>query len=189
MFLYHSLRPLKVEEEVKILESLIEAELPATMHLVIQLAQHLRSATEPNLHSLASSLSTRQLLRIAKRLKVNRILIHQVHLNSKEIRIVVILFELDSISKKKKTLILICSDLKGVSQQQCSRSGRESLPVAIFATSTSGGPLESNEAVRTREKRRSIGGEFTSVSRRWRLFNNRSDQSAHLPTRKSSQSA
>ena len=101
MFLYHSLRPLKVEEEVKILESLIEAELPATMHLVIQLAQHLRSATEPNLHSLASSLSTRQLLRIAKRLKVNRILIHQVHLNSKEIRIVVILFELDSISKKK----------------------------------------------------------------------------------------
>ena len=71
MFRYHSLRPLKVSEEVKILESLIKTELPAAMHLVIKLAQHLRSATDPNLHSLASSLSTRQLLRIAKRLKVN----------------------------------------------------------------------------------------------------------------------
>ena len=71
MFLYHSLRPLKVPEEIQILESLIGVQLPPPMHLVIQLAQHLRSAQDPNLHSLASSLSTRQLLRIAKRLKVN----------------------------------------------------------------------------------------------------------------------
>jgi len=78
MFLYHSLRPLQVNEEVKILESLIQAELPVAMHQVIKLAQHLRSATDPNLHSLASSLSTRQLLRIAKRLKVSHIYNHSL---------------------------------------------------------------------------------------------------------------
>jgi len=70
MFLYHSLRPMSVAEEVRILEALIDGQLPSAMHQIISLAQKLRAATDPTLHSLAASLSTRQLLRLAKRLKV-----------------------------------------------------------------------------------------------------------------------
>ena len=74
MFLYHTLRPLQVKEEIRILEKLICGSLPQSMKPVIDLAQRLRNANDPALNNLASSLSTRQLLRIAKRLKVSLLL-------------------------------------------------------------------------------------------------------------------
>lgn len=70
MFLYHSLRPMSVVEEVKILEALIGDHLPSTMHRIVDLAQKLRGAADPTLYGLSASLSTRQLVRLAKRLKV-----------------------------------------------------------------------------------------------------------------------
>ena len=57
-------------EESRILEKLIGDRLPTAMHRIIELAQTLRSSTDPTLNSLAASLSTRQLLRLAKRFKV-----------------------------------------------------------------------------------------------------------------------
>ena len=70
MFLFQSLRPLKVEEEIIILEKLIGGALPPAMRQVMQLSQLLRNSNDATLSALSSSLSTRQLLRIAKRLKV-----------------------------------------------------------------------------------------------------------------------
>ena len=70
MFLYHSLRPMTAAEEIRILETLISDQLPPKMHRIIDLAQRLRSSSDATLNNLASSLSTRQLLRLAKRLKV-----------------------------------------------------------------------------------------------------------------------
>lgn len=72
MFLYHTLRPLQLKEEIIILETLIRGSLPSTMHKVIDLAQRLRNSNDVTLTNLSSSLSTRQLLRIARRLKVIR---------------------------------------------------------------------------------------------------------------------
>ena len=70
MFLYHSLRPMTAAEEIRILESLISDQLPPKMHRIVELAQHLRSSSDATLTNLASSLSTRQLFRLAKRFKV-----------------------------------------------------------------------------------------------------------------------
>lgn len=70
MFFYHTLRPLSVPEEIVILEALIADKLPTPMHPIMKLAQYLRKSSDPTLGSLAPSLSTRQLLRLAKRLKV-----------------------------------------------------------------------------------------------------------------------
>jgi len=70
MFLYHSLRPMSAAEEIRILESLISDQLPSKMHKIVELAQRLRSSSDATLNNLSSSLSTRQLLRLAKRFKV-----------------------------------------------------------------------------------------------------------------------
>lgn len=70
MFFFHTLRPMNMEEEVNILEALVGDKLALAMHPVLKLAQHVRQSNDPTLNSLAPSLSTRQLLRLAKRLKV-----------------------------------------------------------------------------------------------------------------------
>ncbi|KAI9565843.1 hypothetical protein GHT06_009640 [Daphnia sinensis] len=69
MFFFHTLRPMNMEEEVNILEALVGDKLVLAMHPVLKLAQHVRQSNDPTLNSLAPSLSTRQLLRLAKRLK------------------------------------------------------------------------------------------------------------------------
>ncbi|KZS03496.1 Protein C12.2 [Daphnia magna] len=69
MFFFHTLRPMNMEEEVNILEALVGDKLALAMHPVLKLAQHVRQSNDPTLNSLAPSLSTRQLLRLAKRLK------------------------------------------------------------------------------------------------------------------------
>ena len=71
MFLFHTLRPMSMAEEVAILEALVKDKLPLAMQPIMKLAQQLRTSNDPTLASLASSFSTRQLLRLAKRLKVN----------------------------------------------------------------------------------------------------------------------
>lgn len=78
MFLYTSLRPMTAAEETLILEKLIGDALPPAMHRIIDLAQTLRNSADPTLNSLAASLSTRQLLRLAKRLKVCKSLVIDV---------------------------------------------------------------------------------------------------------------
>ena len=70
MFLYHSLRPMSAAEEIRIIESLISDQLQSKMHKIVELAQKLRGSSDATLNNLASSLSTRQLLRLAKRFKV-----------------------------------------------------------------------------------------------------------------------
>lgn len=70
MFFYHTLRPMSFTEEVSILESLIVGKLPPAMHPIMKLAQRLRTSNDHTLSALAPSLSTRQLLRLSKRLKV-----------------------------------------------------------------------------------------------------------------------
>lgn len=70
MFFYHTLRPMNKAEEINILEALIGDKLAMSMHPIMKLAQHLRNSSDPTLGGLASFLSTRQLLRLAKRLKV-----------------------------------------------------------------------------------------------------------------------
>lgn len=57
---------MRTNEEVQILEKSIDSKLPDKMRPIMKLAQELRKTDD-----FSSSLSTRQLLRIAKRLKVS----------------------------------------------------------------------------------------------------------------------
>ncbi|XP_014598623.1 PREDICTED: von Willebrand factor A domain-containing protein 8 isoform X1 [Polistes canadensis] len=68
MFIFHEMRPLAKEEEIHIIRSKYGEPNEALLN-IIQLAHTLRSSNDPTLQSLASSLSTRQLLRIAERMK------------------------------------------------------------------------------------------------------------------------
>jgi len=55
--------------QVRILERLTGAALPAAMTPVVALAQQLRGSPDTQLRGLSASLSTRQLLRIGRRLQ------------------------------------------------------------------------------------------------------------------------
>nr|XP_050853012.1 von Willebrand factor A domain-containing protein 8 [Vespula vulgaris]XP_050853013.1 von Willebrand factor A domain-containing protein 8 [Vespula vulgaris] len=68
MFLFHEMRPLAKEEEIHIIRSKYGEPSEALLN-IIQLAHTLRSSSDPTLQSLAGSLSTRQLLRIAERMQ------------------------------------------------------------------------------------------------------------------------
>ncbi|KAJ9575372.1 hypothetical protein L9F63_025676, partial [Diploptera punctata] len=64
LFLFHEMRPLGLKEEAHIIKSLYRKSLGSVM----KLAHKLRESEDPVLQSLAGSLSTRQLLRIARRM-------------------------------------------------------------------------------------------------------------------------
>lgn len=67
LFLFHEMRPLTKSEELHIVRSKYGE--PSTPLLnILELAHVLRSSSDPTLQSLASFLSTRQLLRIAERM-------------------------------------------------------------------------------------------------------------------------
>ncbi|XP_039499673.1 von Willebrand factor A domain-containing protein 8 [Drosophila santomea] len=68
LFLYQELRPLRQSEEDELLGQLCGGDLPAGMEPLLKLAQLLRSSQEPLLQGLAGTLSTRQLLKLARRL-------------------------------------------------------------------------------------------------------------------------
>ncbi|XP_076231251.1 von Willebrand factor A domain-containing protein c12.2 [Calliopsis andreniformis] len=67
LFLFHEMRPLSKSEELHIIRSKYGE--PSEMLLnILDLAHLLRSSSDPTLQSLAGSLSTRQILRIAERM-------------------------------------------------------------------------------------------------------------------------
>ncbi|XP_016937195.2 von Willebrand factor A domain-containing protein 8 [Drosophila suzukii] len=68
LFLYQELRPLRQSEEQELLAQLCGGELPSGMESLLKLAQLLRSSQDPLLQGLAGTLSTRQLLKLARRL-------------------------------------------------------------------------------------------------------------------------
>ncbi|XP_049790817.1 von Willebrand factor A domain-containing protein 8 [Schistocerca nitens] len=68
LFLFHEMRPLSLEEELQIISHLYGTQQARLMSSIVDFAHKLRSSTDPTLRSLANSLSTRQLLRIARRL-------------------------------------------------------------------------------------------------------------------------
>lgn len=67
LFLFHEMRPLGLQEEVHIIKSLY-GQVGKSLASVMKLAHKLRESEDPVLQSLAGSLSTRQLLRIARRM-------------------------------------------------------------------------------------------------------------------------
>ncbi|RLU26772.1 hypothetical protein DMN91_000569 [Ooceraea biroi] len=67
VFLFHEMRPLDKHEEIHIIQSKFGKPSQALLS-IINLAHVLRSSDDPTLQSLAGSLSTRQLLRIAERM-------------------------------------------------------------------------------------------------------------------------
>ncbi|CAN7939417.1 unnamed protein product, partial [Ixodes hexagonus] len=67
MFLFHSVRSLSLAEERTVIESMV-GKLGIQMEMVLKMAHQLRASDDATLQSIAGSLSTRQLLRIAHRL-------------------------------------------------------------------------------------------------------------------------
>lgn len=67
LFLFHEMRPLSSQEELSIITDLYGKPSKA-VESVIDVAHNLRESEDPTLRAVASSLSTRQLLRIARRM-------------------------------------------------------------------------------------------------------------------------
>ncbi|GFG34443.1 hypothetical protein Cfor_05032 [Coptotermes formosanus] len=67
LFLFHEMRPLALHEEIHIAKYLY-GQVGESLVRVMELAHKLRASEDPTLQSLAGSLSTRQLLRIARRM-------------------------------------------------------------------------------------------------------------------------
>ncbi|KAH8391598.1 hypothetical protein KR200_008568 [Drosophila serrata] len=70
LFLYQELRPLRQSEEQALLTELCggNGELPAGLEPLLKLAQLLRSSQDPLLQGMSGTLSTRQLLKLGRRL-------------------------------------------------------------------------------------------------------------------------
>ncbi|XP_045536521.1 von Willebrand factor A domain-containing protein 8 [Papilio machaon] len=67
LFIFHEMRNLSKEEEIFIIKSLY-GNISSPLHSIIDLADQLRKSEDSTLKNLSSSLSTRQLLRIANRM-------------------------------------------------------------------------------------------------------------------------
>ncbi|ETN61020.1 hypothetical protein AND_007335 [Anopheles darlingi] len=68
LFLFHEVRGLSEREERTLLDTL-HGPLDGTMEQIVNLAHRLRSSADPVMRTLSANLSTRQLLRIARRLR------------------------------------------------------------------------------------------------------------------------
>ncbi|KAJ8253375.1 hypothetical protein GJAV_G00212230 [Gymnothorax javanicus] len=68
MFLFHAVRPLSRAEETAIIHAMTPNAPAEAVEQLLQLTHKLRETRDPTAQSLASSLSTRQLLRICRRL-------------------------------------------------------------------------------------------------------------------------
>ncbi|XP_013780958.2 von Willebrand factor A domain-containing protein 8-like isoform X1 [Limulus polyphemus] len=68
MFLFHQMRALTMAEEKEVIEILVGA-TSLHMHDILKFVENLRASEDPMVQSLALSLSTRQLLRIARRFR------------------------------------------------------------------------------------------------------------------------
>ncbi|XP_072440906.1 von Willebrand factor A domain-containing protein 8 isoform X2 [Chiloscyllium punctatum] len=67
MFLFHSIRPLALKEEAEVLRKITPHVPKEAVAQLLRFTHKLRQASDPTVQSLASSLSTRQLLRICNR--------------------------------------------------------------------------------------------------------------------------
>lgn len=67
MFLYHTVTPMSKAEEMELIEGLVPNVSKEAVEQLLHLTHSLRSTRDPTAQSLASSLSTRQLLRICRR--------------------------------------------------------------------------------------------------------------------------
>ncbi|XP_069495477.1 von Willebrand factor A domain-containing protein 8 [Ambystoma mexicanum] len=68
MFLFHTVKPLTMHEEIQIIQGMIPNVPKDAAEQLLTLTHKLRETKDPTAQSLASSLSTRQLLRICRRL-------------------------------------------------------------------------------------------------------------------------
>ncbi|XP_043215151.1 von Willebrand factor A domain-containing protein 8-like isoform X2 [Amphibalanus amphitrite] len=68
MFMFHSMRPMTLKEESDVLQEIC-GELGEPIREVVRFSHALRSAEDHTLQSLAPSLSTRQLIRVGRRMK------------------------------------------------------------------------------------------------------------------------
>ncbi|XP_060089562.1 von Willebrand factor A domain-containing protein 8 [Heteronotia binoei] len=68
LFLFHSVKPLSKREEMRVLNEKVPNVPSAAVEQLLKLTHRLRETQDPRTQSLASSLSTRQLLRVCRRL-------------------------------------------------------------------------------------------------------------------------
>ncbi|KAJ8030585.1 von Willebrand factor A domain-containing protein 8 [Holothuria leucospilota] len=68
LFMYHDLKPLSLAEETQVLQGLVTSAPGDSMHKLLHLTHMLRTSQDHTLQSLSSSLSTRNLVRIARRI-------------------------------------------------------------------------------------------------------------------------
>lgn len=70
MFMFHEMRPLSSLEELHVVQSLTgQDKIPPALSSIMHLTEKLRQSEDVSLSTIANSLSTRQLVRIARRLK------------------------------------------------------------------------------------------------------------------------
>ncbi|KAG0097282.1 von Willebrand factor A domain-containing protein 8 [Podila epicladia] len=70
MFQFVTVRPLSLEEETQLLETLSPGVSPESLGLLLRFANHLRASPDETIKTLSSAMSTRQLIRICRRLAV-----------------------------------------------------------------------------------------------------------------------
>ncbi|KAG0045398.1 von Willebrand factor A domain-containing protein 8 [Gryganskiella cystojenkinii] len=70
MFQFVTVRPLSLQEETQLLETLSPGVAPESLALLLKFANHLRNAHDETIKTLSSAMSTRQLIRICRRLAV-----------------------------------------------------------------------------------------------------------------------
>ncbi|XP_070607484.1 von Willebrand factor A domain-containing protein 8 isoform X3 [Erythrolamprus reginae] len=81
LFLFHYMKPLSKNEEIKIIKKMAPNVARASAEKLLKLTHKLRETNDPTAQSLAASLSTRQLLRICRRLShyPDESLSHAIH--------------------------------------------------------------------------------------------------------------
>ena len=70
MFLFHEMRSLSKMEERHVLEALVGGKINATLDSILEITYALRNSGDSSLSNIANSLTTRQLVRIARRQKL-----------------------------------------------------------------------------------------------------------------------
>ncbi|KAF9204985.1 von Willebrand factor A domain-containing protein 8 [Haplosporangium sp. Z 27] len=70
MFQFVTVRPLSLQEETQLLETLSPGVSPESLGLLLKFANHLRDSKDETIKTLSSAMSTRQLIRICRRLAV-----------------------------------------------------------------------------------------------------------------------
>ncbi|KAG0296119.1 von Willebrand factor A domain-containing protein 8 [Linnemannia gamsii] len=70
MFQFVTVRPLSLLEETQLLQTVSPGVLPESLDLLLKFANHLRNSPDETIKTLSSAMSTRQLIRICRRLAV-----------------------------------------------------------------------------------------------------------------------